>query len=74
VPSCELRERVADVPLARPRADHEEHAGLLAGADEDVLGPGGSVDEVPLRQPALLAFDEQDALAGEDEEALLLGF
>src|SRR2546425_1653445 len=68
----ELGDGVADAPVARPRADHQDRAGLVAGADEDVLGPGRGVEEVPRTQRPLLALDEQRALAGEDEKVLLL--
>ncbi len=45
--------------------------GPSPAPDEDVLGPGRAVHEVPGLQQALLAFDDQQALAGEDEEVLL---
>jgi 6,7-dimethyl-8-ribityllumazine synthase len=50
--------------------DHEHGARAVAGADEDVLDAHGAV-EVPLAHRALLAFDDRDALAVEDEEVLL---
>ena len=46
--------------------------GAVACADEDVLGPGGAVEEVPLPQEPLLPFDEQRARPGQHEERLLL--
>ncbi len=36
-----------------------------------MLGPGGAVDEIPLLEEALFAFDQQEALAGEHQEILL---
>src|SRR5262249_2077277 len=54
------------------RADHEDHARFVPGADEDVLRPGRRVEEVPLAKPPFLAFDEQRAFARQHEEVLLL--
>ena len=48
-------------------------AGPVAGADEHVLRPGGAVHEVPLPQRALLALDDEQRLAREHEEVLLIG-
>src|SRR4051794_22620585 len=58
---------------AGPGAGLEDHARVAPGADEPVLGVRRAVHEVPGLQPPLLAFDEEDALAGEDEEVLLVG-
>jgi hypothetical protein len=66
-----LGARIDDLPLARARADHEEHARLFARSDEDVSRPGRTVEEVPGSQPALFLLDDRDALAREDEEVLL---
>src|SRR4051812_4267427 len=68
----ELGHRVDDVPVLGPPTDHEEHARPVAGADEDVLGPGRAVEEVPRPQDALLPLDQQAALARKNEEVLLL--
>ena len=71
----ELVDRVLGLLDVRPaRADHEDHARTVAGADRDVVGPGRAVQVVPLAHAALLALDDRDALAAEDEEALLGGF
>ena len=70
-----LGARVDDA-LLRPAlagADHEDHARAVAGADEDVLGAGRAVHEVPRLQRPLLTLDQEEALAGEDEEVLLVG-
>src|SRR4051794_8071418 len=67
----DLRCRIAHA-RTHPRADHQDHARLLTGAGEAMLGPRRSVEEVPGPQTALLVLDEQRALAGEDEEALLV--
>src|SRR5881398_2267739 len=68
----ELGHRIDDLPLLRPPTDHEDHARPVAGADEDVLGPGRAVEEVPRAQDAFLPLDQQAALARENEEVLLL--
>ena len=39
-----------------------------------MLGPRGAVEEVPLVQLPFLAFHDQRALAGQDEERLLRVF
>src|SRR3954465_9704630 len=72
VPRRELRDRVPHAPVSRAGADHQDGARLVAGADEDVLRAGGCVEEIPRAQRALLALDEQRALAREDEKVLLL--
>ena len=54
-----------------PVAGHEEDARAVAGADEDVLGPVRAVEEIPGTERPLLTLDQQEALAVEDEEALL---
>ena len=48
---------------ALARARHEDEAGPVAGADDDVVGAGRAVHEVPRSQVALLALDQQQALA-----------
>ena len=68
----ELRHRVAHMPVPGPGAGHQDRARLVAGADEDVLRSRRAMDEVPRPQPPLLTLDEQQALAGENEEVLLL--
>src|SRR5947208_15337254 len=68
----ELGDGEADGPVARPRADHQDRAGLVAGADEDVLGPSRCVEEVPRAQRPFLPLHEQRALTGQDEKVLLL--
>src|SRR5581483_2982289 len=57
----------------RAGAGHQDRARPVPGADEDVLGPRRAVQVVPLPQAALLALDDRDALAGQDEEPLLVG-
>src|SRR5919201_2813832 len=63
--------RVGDALVPGARAGHEDHARPLSGADEDVLGAGWAVDEVPSPERTLLSLDQEQALAGEDEEVLL---
>src|SRR5919109_4536273 len=57
------------VETARP--DHEDRARAVARADEHMLGARRTVHEVPSAQRALLAVDDRDALAMEDQEVLL---
>src|SRR5881398_2373522 len=68
----EVADRVVSLVLA-PRSDHQHGARALARADEDVLGACGTVDEVPLPKPALLSFEDQDALSVQHQEVLLHG-
>ena len=63
-----------DDPLSPARADGEHERRLTTGADDDVLGPGRAVDEVPRPQGTLLTFDDQQALAAQDEEYLFACF
>ncbi|MDQ3672634.1 MAG: hypothetical protein M3364_09420 [Actinomycetota bacterium] len=69
----ELRHGVEDRAAGSTRAGHEDDAGAVTCVDDDVLGHGRAVEEVPRPQAPLLPFDEQQALTGEDEE-VLLGF
>ena len=46
-----------------PRTDHQHGARAVAGADEHVLDPGRAVQEIPLAQGTLLAFEDHEALA-----------
>src|SRR5581483_673593 len=71
----ELRPRVDDPLLGPPatRAAHEDHARLVARADEGVQRPGRAMDEIPRLQATLLALDQQHALARQHEEILLRG-
>jgi len=47
--------------------------GALSRRDEAMRGVRRAVDEIPGAERPLLALDEQQALAHEDEEALLGG-
>jgi len=58
--------------LRRARADHQDRARAIAGADRDMRGPRRAVQVIPLAHAALLALDDGQALPGEHEEALLL--
>ena len=55
-------------------ADGEDGTGPVSRPDDHVVRPGGAVHEVPLPQRPLLALDEQQGVAGEHEEVLLVGF
>src|SRR5437867_1729646 len=81
-PSRRLRHGEALVPSARRRCPspaipfalrHEDDARAVARPDEAVLGAGRAMHEVPRFERPLLALDQQKALAGEDEEVLLVG-
>src|SRR5919107_5135181 len=65
----DLVDRVVDRPIRGAGAAHEDRAGPVAGADGDVVSPRRAMEVVPLAKAALLAFDDRDALAREDEEA-----
>ena len=54
-------------------ADRDDHAPTVAGADDDVLGVRRAVEVVPLSKRPLGALDDQQGLAGHDQEALLVG-
>src|SRR3954452_6653025 len=57
--------------LARPHG--QDHARLVAGADDHVRRTGRAVHEVPSTQPPLLPLDDQQRLTREHEEVLLVG-
>ncbi len=60
--------------LVLTRADGQNHAGRVSGADDDVLCPGRAMKEIPLSQRPLLALDDEKRLAGQHEKVLLVGF
>lgn len=73
-PHCASERRgdwIEQLLLLWPRADHQDPARAIAGSDEDVFRPSGTVDEIPLLERPLLAFHEQEALAEKHEEVLL---
>ena len=59
--------------LVLTRADGDHDAGPVARADDHVFGLRRAVHEVPLAQGPLLALDDQERLARDDEERLGLG-
>src|SRR4051812_14849276 len=63
--------RIADAAAGAAGADGEHDARAVAGADEDVFRPRRAVHEAPRAQEPLLALDQQEALARQDEEVLL---
>src|SRR5512142_2752438 len=69
------RDRIDEVldssPASAP-AERDHQRGAVTGSDDDVRRPAGTVNEVPRPQGNLLILDEEKALAGEDEEALLV--
>jgi hypothetical protein len=56
------------------RADCKDNAGRVSAPDDYVLRLGRAVHEIPLLQRPLLALDDQQRLAGEDEKVFLVGF
>src|SRR5688572_14342693 len=58
--------------LVRARTDHQDHAWPVAGAHEDVLRAGGTVEEVPWPKQPLHTLDEQPAFPRQHEEGPLL--
>ena len=70
-----LRGDVADRVVERlylgPGTDHEDRARPHAGADEDVSSVGRAMEEVPLPKRPFFLFDDERALAREDEESFL---
>src|SRR5439155_2596392 len=65
----------APLRAARPLAAgayRQHHALPASGSDDDMLCPGRAVDKVPLSERALFAFDDEQRLAGEHEEVLLV--
>src|SRR6185312_3580436 len=64
---------VDDFVRAGPAADGDQEGRAVAGADDDVIGVGRAMQVVPLLHRVLLAFDDRQAFAGEDEEPLLVG-
>src|SRR4051812_48733257 len=63
-------DRVEDLRVGRARPGHEARARAVAGPHGDVARAGRRVEVVPRAHPPLLALDDRDALAGQDEEAL----
>src|SRR3954471_4766536 len=56
------------------RADRQDRARGVSGSGDHEPRLGGAMQEVPLPQGPLLALNDQERLAGENEEALLIGF
>lgn len=65
------RARIDHAGVLAAGAGHEDGARPVPGAHEDVRRARRTVHEVPRVEVALLLLDEQQALAGEDEEVLL---
>ena len=73
MPGCELGDGVDDAASdpAAARADGHDDRRSVAGPDDDVLGAARTVEVVPRLELALLLLDDQQALTGDHEEALL---
>src|SRR3954454_7424889 len=54
------------------RAHRDDDAGPVSRADDHVARPGRTVHEVPRAQGALIALDDQQPFARDDEEVLLV--
>jgi len=67
-----LRAWIRDPLLARAPAGHEDQTWTVTRTDEDVLRLRWAVDEVPRAKPSLLFLDQQQALARQNEEVLLV--
>ena len=67
----DLVDRVAQTAALSPSSDGEDDAGLGSGSDDDVRRPRRAVHVVPRTKRSFLPLDEQNRLAGEQEEALL---
>jgi hypothetical protein len=61
-----------DITIATPPAGHEDDARFVSDREKAVGAPGWAMDEVPRPQAVLLAFDDGDTRAGENEEVLLV--
>src|SRR5205823_2881769 len=70
VARCEVRHRIPHF-RAYVGANHQNHTRTVATSHEGVRRPRRRMEEVPGSQESLLAFDEQPALTGQDEERLL---
>ena len=70
----QLGAHVDGAPVRPPlsRARHEDHTRTIPGPDEAVLGVRRAVHEVPRLERPLLALDQEQALAREDEKVLLV--
>jgi hypothetical protein len=55
------------------RADSDDDARRLSGSNDCVLCPGWTVDEVPLAERPFLSFHDEQGLARDHEEVLLIG-
>jgi hypothetical protein len=67
----DIDDRILQFLMFWPRPHQQHRARPIPRTDEDVLGPGGRVNEVPLLQRPLLTFDQQQAFAVEHQEVLL---
>src|SRR5215510_11834942 len=61
-----------DITIATPSAAHEDDARFVSDGEKGVGAAGWAMDEVPRPQAVLLAFDDGDAHAGENEKVFLV--
>src|SRR5262249_33418239 len=60
------------ITIATPSPRHEDDARFVSYGEKAVGDAGWAVDEVPWPQLVLLAFDDDDTRAGENEEVFLV--
>src|SRR5262249_23708169 len=61
-----------DITIATPSAAHEDDARFVSDGEKGVGDAGWAMDEVPPTQAELLAFDDGDTRAGENEKVFLV--
>jgi inosine-uridine nucleoside N-ribohydrolase len=72
VPPGDLVRHEADACIGRARADCDHDGRAVTRTDQHVLGPRRAVEEVPLPETSLLPLHDEQALARDDEEILLV--
>jgi hypothetical protein len=63
---------VLDAPPAAASTEGQNQGGLVAGADDRVRRSTGAVEEIPGLQRPFVSLHQQQTLACDDEEALLV--
>src|SRR6478672_13136741 len=72
VAQCRFVDQILESLAAAAPAKGEDERRPVTRTDDDVRRPARAVEEVPGPQRNLLTFDEQEALAHQHEEALLV--
>jgi len=60
------------IAISTPSAAHEDDARFVSDGEKGVSDAGRAMDEIPPPQAVLLAFDDGDARAGENEKVFLV--